>query len=778
MESDRYQVLRQVVRIANCSESDYPRSIKGILRFLVKSLLLEEASLKLLDSSQKYLSRVIKASGSDLFLPIEQKPGKTPEGDALHQRRTVVEGNTVFIPVGNNGCEYGVLALCTAPFNALSPQNIDLCQDVCAQLAGLARYALVSAEQQRKVRQLGLLSELGRELNQARSLPDLLRNAGHTLLRKSGASCVILRPLYGGTVLGRDHVLTLPAYRGMRTVFVDLEEEQSTRVASEGSPVFRDGLAGKGTFPGPIPPAMVTIPLIFQEQIQGTLTLFGGTEEDHILFNRDAEARRFFTDIGSQIAHALDRVTARERLGALSAENDRKLRELSLLYRISRGMHTTLRLNDLMHLILSAVTVPGGGGFGLAVLFMINERSGTLQGMLGVTPETAVEVLPLEEDPLAWEHPVINDKSKEAQHAALFCRRVMKQRLPLDPTANALARAANEGRVIFVPHPAAEPPAGAALAEALNLSPYACAPLLGRERPLAVLLVANPESREEIAADRLRFLDLFASQAGAAMENSLLIHRLETAQMDLRETQERLIQGEKMAVLGEMAASVTHELRNPLVSIGGFAKRLSKITLPETREHEYASIIAREVMRMEEMLSNILAFSKKHMLCLTDCSLSDIVEESLYLEADILDRDSVRVLREIQPDLPAIRGDEQKLRQVVINLIANARQAMAGGGTLTVRAYRTALRGDEAVGLEVEDTGGGIPPEVMRNIFNPFFTTKGKGTGLGLSISHRIIEHHHGEIEVENREKGAAFIIRLPVRVTRQLPVDKPAHFG
>ncbi|MEJ2698859.1 MAG: ATP-binding protein, partial [Desulfuromonadales bacterium] len=417
-------------------------------------------------------------------------------------------------------------------------------------------------------------------------------------------------------------------------------------------------------------------------------------------------------------------------------------------------------------------------GFGQAILFMVNERSAILQGMLGVTRETAAEVLPLDEDPMAWEHPLINEKSKEAQRQSLFCRRVMKQRLPLDPGANALARAAHEGRVVFVPTPAAEPSSGVALAEELHLTPYACAPLMGRERPLAVLLVSNPESMEEITADRLRFLDLFASQAGAAMENSMLLHRLETAHMDLRETQERLIHGEKMAVLGEMAASVTHELRNPLVSIGGFAKRLAKIASTETKEHEYASIIAREVRRMEEMLSSILAFSKKHLLSLTECRVPDIIEEALYLEADILDREAIGLVRDIDPELPAIKGDEQKLRQVVVNLIANARQAMVGGGTLTVRAYRTTLRGDEAVAVEVEDTGGGIPPEVMRNIFNPFFTTKGKGTGLGLSISHRIIEHHHGEIEVENRERGAAFILRLPVRVTRQLPVDKPAHFG
>jgi two-component system, NtrC family, sensor histidine kinase HydH len=247
------------------------------------------------------------------------------------------------------------------------------------------------------------------------------------------------------------------------------------------------------------------------------------------------------------------------------------------------------------------------------------------------------------------------------------------------------------------------------------------------------------------------------------MENSMLLNRLETAHQDLRETQERLIQGEKMAVLGEMAASVTHELRNPLVAIGGFAQRLTRVAAG-SREKEYAGIIAREVQRMETMLANILDFSKKEMLCFGKCHMPRVIEEALTLEYDALLRGSVRLVTEIAEALPVIQGDEQKLRQVMINLIANARQAMSAGGVLTVRAYSSTLRGDAAITIEVEDTGGGIPTDILRNIFNPFFTTKEGGTGLGLPISHRIVEQHRGRIEVKNRAKGAVFILRLPVR--------------
>ncbi len=254
------------------------------------------------------------------------------------------------------------------------------------------------------------------------------------------------------------------------------------------------------------------------------------------------------------------------------------------------------------------------------------------------------------------------------------------------------------------------------------------------------------------------------------MENSLLMQRLEESHRHLRETQEQMIQGEKMAALGETAASVTHELRNPLVSVGGYANRLAGLLPAESEASEYSQIIVREVRRMEEMLGNILDFSKKQMLCLVDCRLEEILEEVLTLESEPLQRASIVLQKEILEGLPPIQGDEQKLRQVMLNLVANARQSMAPGGVLTVRAYASLLRGEPAVALEVEDTGGGIEPSVMRNIFNPFFTTRQDGTGLGLSIVHRIIEHHHGDIEVQNGELGARFIIHLAVAQEERRP--------
>ncbi|PLX82992.1 MAG: hypothetical protein C0617_12935 [Desulfuromonas sp.] len=765
MKCDRYEVLHQVVRIASCTASDYPQSIASILCYLTEALDLEDAVFHLLSEDRRHFSRTFPPIDPDRRPPVSPKLSDSPEGRALAGGRPVQDGAQWYFPVCCPRADYGVLSLRVAPS---SPENLsELIQPVAEQLACLAQHALLSRREQRRVGQLTLLSELGRSLNQARTLRGLPQAVLRTVLRYTQAACIVIRPLSNDESLGPSHVRVRQPYRHWRQRFLDRDAEISPAVFAGGRARFMRDPARENGVDDPLPPSVACLPLIFQDRVLGTLTLFGGAPSEEEFFTFDSDEKRLLSAVASQVANALERITGREHLGTISRERDRKLRETTLLYRISRAMHSTLRLNELIHLILSAATVPEGGGFERAMLFVANERSGTLQGMVGVSREGAALVLARQDGELRWERPVISREALETQRGTPLCLQVKKQRLPLEAEDNALARAALEGQVVTVHRPESEPPTGAALAEALGLSPYACAPLLGRDRPLGVLVVDNPDSREEISPDRVRFLELFANQAGGAMENSMLLHQLESAHNDLRETQERMLHGEKMAVLGEMAASVAHELRNPLVPIGGFARRLVRTVAEGSEEHQYASIVARETERMEEMLANILAFSKRQMLCFTDCHLAEVLDEALTLEADALNRSEIDLVREVASDLPVIQGDGQKLRQVMVNLIANARQAMVGGGSLTLRVYRATLRGRSAVTVEVEDTGGGIPMESLRNIFNPFFTTKEEGTGLGLSISHRIIEHHQGEIEVVNRELGAVFILRLPVRIPR-----------
>ncbi len=762
MKCDRYEILHKVVRIANRTFADFPRSCKSILRYLCRSLPLKGAVFLQCSPNDGRFFRLIPASGPELSLPCP--PSLLIDSDIVRGRRPQLRQGEWLLPVflGREGA--GLLKFSPCAGDPLTDDHLPLLEIVAEEISTLLRYEQMRLSQRRHLTELTLLSQVGRAMNQATRLNDLLRISVRALLHHSAAAAAILRPLYGGALLGHAVTGIRDEYLSHRALFLALEEEHSANLLKSAGalePVFFLPTQPASGLVPPFPPDMVLVPLLFDSEPVGTLTFFGDGAHENVLLVDDEDSRRFLTTIGAQIAHSLERIVSRERLEGLSVENDRKLQETALLYRISRAMHSTLRLNELIHLILSAAVVPGGGGFDRAMLFMINERTDSLQGMLCVTRDTASLVIPPERGDEAWERPVVTEEAQEAQRKDPRCRLLLKQRLPMQDD-NPLARAARLGEVVFCSHPHVESPPARALAEALEMGPYACAPLLGRERPYGVLVVDNPQSRESIGPSRRRFLELFANQAGAAMENSMLVHRLETAHQELRDAQDRLIQGEKMAILGEMAASVVHELRNPLIPIGGFAERLSRILPEGGRENEYASIIAKEARRMEEMLTNILGFSKKQMLCISVCRLEQVLEDALALEIEAIGLASICLKWEVPSSLPPVKCDEKKLKQVLINLLTNARQAMEEGGTLTVRAARCYLRGEEAVAVEIEDTGGGISVEIMHNIFNPFFTTKEKGTGLGLSISRRIIEQHGGEIEVRNREAGVVFTLRLP----------------
>jgi signal transduction histidine kinase len=750
MHRDGCSVLHEVLLLAG-GEVDSPLvKCEKILDLIQRSLPLAGAFFWFPDGMIYQGKNFLSPYASDFF-PSCEKPSLS---DAGQHCIPAVQSNALHFPAAGSGRDLGVLSLIFPSLLPDDPALRVLAQSCSLVLAGLVERHLDATQHQRRLREMALLSDLAGALGSASTLSDLLDSLWAILEKAGGVACAILRPMHGATVLGKSQVRIVSHRQADLGKFEKIEAGLGLRALNSEQMHFVAEAPGVA--------AVLCLPLLFQGRMLGTLFLAEDGRSGALGLTSIESNRSFLSNLGTQVAQNLERIEAFEDRTHLLRENIRKLREVSLLYRVSRAMHSTLRLDDLMHLILSSLTIPWGGDFERAMLFLANERSGVLQGMVGVTRDSARYLFSGVEEEAEWELPLITEAVRESQRQDAFCQRVIKQRLPMASDENPLARAVAQDKLVFVTDTHLFHGSFARLADAVALNACAVVPLQGRSRALGVLVVDSASMSQSALVGRRRFLELFGNQAAQAMENSMLLHRLETSHRDLRETQERLIQGEKMAALGETAASVTHELRNPLVSIGGFARRLAR-TLPEgSREQEYSEIVVREVRRMEEMLTNILGFSKKQMLCIADCDLIKVVDEVLTLEEDVLRETGVRIVREFSDDIAAIRGDEQKLRQVVVNLVDNARQAMPDGGMLIVRIYHSSLRGDRAVAVEVEDTGGGIPANILRNIFNPFFTTRKQGTGLGLPIVHRIIEHHQGEIEVQNTERGARFVLRLP----------------
>jgi two-component system NtrC family sensor kinase len=237
---------------------------------------------------------------------------------------------------------------------------------------------------------------------------------------------------------------------------------------------------------------------------------------------------------------------------------------------------------------------------------------------------------------------------------------------------------------------------------------------------------------------------------------------------DSRAVQGRIMQSEKLAAVGQLAAGIMHEINNPLATIGACVAamqgKLEDGKGDAAALGEYLEIIDREVERCSNIVDGLLNFSRPKAQSKSALSVRSLVDETLFLLKHHQRFKRMVVDRELEPTLPRIQGNKEQLIQALMALLLNAVDAMEQAGRLTVRASR-APRADEVV-LEVADTGVGIPRENQAKIFEPFYTTKqpGRGTGLGLSICYGIVEDHQGRIEVESVPgQGATFRMYLPV---------------
>lgn len=433
---------------------------------------------------------------------------------------------------------------------------------------------------------------------------------------------------------------------------------------------------------------------------------------------------------------------------------EKRIRELSFLNRINGVMLSTIDLNRLIHLLLTSITSDLPPLFDRAMLFLLNQRAGVLQGMMGIT------CAPLTDSGTPEDSPT---KRRRSVQSADFDSIVKATRLPLDPSLNQVSRAVQERILIHIRRPEQEQPIDRTLIKQFGAAPYAVAPLVAQDRVVGAIVVDNRLTGRPLADDDLGILHLVSGQAGMAIENSILYHRLEESNRNLQDAKERLLQEEKLAAIGRMAASIAHEIKNPLVSVGGFAGRLKRKFSTDSEEWLYADVIGREVQHLEKMLSDILFFSRKTTICYTRCGINQIIEDGLATMAVPLEQREVVIVKQFSSRLPTLLGDCQQLRHVFTNLISNALEVMDSGGILTIETGRARIDDKRAVSVKVSDTGSGISPDVQHSIFTPFFTTKEKGTGLGLAIVHRIITNHGGRIEVENRpEGGATFTVVLP----------------
>jgi signal transduction histidine kinase len=292
-------------------------------------------------------------------------------------------------------------------------------------------------------------------------------------------------------------------------------------------------------------------------------------------------------------------------------------------------------------------------------------------------------------------------------------------------------------------------------------------PLLADGELAGALVVGEKLSGEIFDADEIKLLEMLAAQTVIALRNAGLYEDLRARMEELRRTQQSLVQSAKLAAIGELAASVAHEINNPLTVILGNSQLLLGQLAEDSPEHRRATSIETEAHRAGKIVRDLLDFSRRREPVRAPLSLHEVLERSLDLIRPKLKTAGVEVERVFNVGLPPIVGDRDQLTQVFVNMIANAIDAMDGGGSLIVETgLQQGEDGRAMVGVSFSDTGHGISPEQIERIFEPFYTTKaeGRGTGLGLSVSLGIVRSHGGTIDIESKPGlGTTVRIRLPL---------------
>lgn len=478
-----------------------------------------------------------------------------------------------------------------------------------------------------------------------------------------------------------------------------------------------------------------------------------------------------------ELSEIIDNVLVVHEIRRRSERSDYQLRMLSS---IGLAMQSAIDLDELLHLILTSITAGQAMGFSRAMIFLCNEQRSALEGKMGVGPASAEEAgriwQELAKENLGLEGFLEKYGKRKPGAGDVFDKRVRSQYLTLLAKGCVFVKSINHMQTYRgVPgHETCVDCRG--FLDALELTDFVAAPLVARDR-LIGLIIADKlyGAGQPILGEVVTQLELFARQAGLAIEKADAYARLENekaklerAYAELKETHVQLLHAERLAAVGKMTAHVAHEIRNPLVTIGGFARSLLKKAHGNGEIEKSAGIIAEEALRLEKVLANVLNFTRLPKPVFQMADLNKILRDICALFGEEAQRRKIRLNLQLH-ELPQLRLDVGQINQAVQNLLRNGMQSFGDADGDRARedcsvTIATTLEAAQRVCLKVSDTGAGIPPEVLDNMFDPFFTTKPEGTGLGLPITRQIISEHGGRIEVSSVVgKGTTFSVYLPI---------------
>ena len=680
------------------------------------------------------------------------------------------------VPVMDDVYLYGVMNVSTVAQANYSEETIHLLRAVATEVAGAIRNSRLYHDARKRVSELITLNEIGRAITSTFHVRDILAYVAKTTSRLLLADGCTVRLAAEGRVALKVMIDEGYARPGMRRELRAHGKLLAGQIFREKRPLLINGpedspmylaLSRQGIS------SFLGLPILSKGKVLGIINYYSSSP--NVAF--DMEVVSLMQTVCSQLANMIENSTMYREAQALAQSNQLKVQQLSTLYNQSSALMSTVKTERLLHIMLRSLTSPTGLNFSRAILFLISEDGLALIARMGMGPrdrKAARRAADLPQE--AQENGEAAAEGEEFRK--LLWKDVERLSFPIPRSGCLVAKAVLEKRPVRTGTGCGlSPPEPARGFCGNHPDAFAVVPLIFKGEARGAIYVDNQFREREITDEDIQILTMFASEACLAMENASLYESLENALVNLRATQDRLVRSEKLAALGEMAAKIAHEIKNPLTVIGGFAARLARKGQGKEPDGatsgRYARIILKEVQRLERIVHQTLYFSREVVPALKRVDLNDEIREALVLFREDLEEARILTDLDLSAETPDLSADPDQLRQVLWNLFSNAIQAMEGGGRLTV-ATRPAQpdEGDGVVFL-VGDTGGGIPHDVVHNIFNPFFTTKAKGTGLGLPIVHAIVEKHGGSIQLDNREgKGVTFSVFLP-RVPKEAGAEE-----
>ncbi|MGA8753498.1 GAF domain-containing protein [Candidatus Deferrimicrobium sp.] len=786
----RFSLLARIVEISN-SNIQIENRLKHICDFLSRETHADCVCIYRLDARGENLAPWVSSCveiEECTMMDFVIRPGEGVSGKAARKRAPVFFPDVktdppalavprelrdftsiLSVPVKDDVYLYGVMNFSTLAPASYTEEDLMFLGSVTTEVAGTIRNSLLYNDARKRVSELITLNEIGRAISSTFEVKETLGYVAKTTLRLLSAEGCTVRLAgegHGALKVAVDAGYSRP---GLRRELRSVGKELARRIHDEKRPLLINSpedsplhseLAGHGIV------SFLGLPIVSQGQSLGTISYYSASPRLHF----DMEGVHLIQTVCSQLANMIDNASILREAQRLAQENQDKMQRISTLHEVARALMSTVKMERLLPIMLYALISPRRLNFSRAILFLTSDDGGELCPRMAMGPRDRQEARRIALLPRG----LLLDSAlgaAEEEIRNLLWSDIGNLTIPLSDASCLVAKAVKEKRPVRTDSgcPTLEGAGDAAPGGGfcgIHPASFAAVPLVAKGEARGAIYVDNLFLGRTISDEDIQVLTMFASNASLAMENASLYESLEHALDTVRTTQDRLVQSEKLMALGEMAARIAHEIKNPLTAIGGFARRIASPRAGGGARslERYAQIILKEVQRLERIIDETLYFSREMVPAFRNVNLNTEIHDVLSMFREELEEARITTVVDLSPDLPSISADPDQIRQVVWNLVSNAIQAVGGNGILTAATHIADPAEGIGVVLEVSDTGGGIPHDVVHNIFNPFFTTKAKGTGLGLPIVHAIVEKHGGTIHLDNREgTGVAFSIFLPL---------------